>query len=187
MTYLLTSGARGGPSCCQKGISVNGLWLFPSVRGSENSRFVSRLPELFRCSVSAEQTKSPNSVLSVLTAKQKVKHAGRWAEGASTTASGITSMCQTMKMWPVRSSTRRVCSEWETGSAVRLVAVKSGVLYLVSFPRRRNPVAPPKPESIQIVGWQVLHWNLWPWRERQQVCFICELNIRWNEGNTFKQ
>lgn len=63
-----------------------------------------------------------------------------WA--VSTTACGTTSTCQTMKMSRARSWTLRACSEWDTGSAVTVVlAVKFGVLHLVSLPTSKPVVA----------------------------------------------
>lgn len=131
----------------EAGIPVNGWWQSVSLRGLGNDQFLSRLLTLAtprRCSVSAEQSapcgfplrcnwnwKTPGR-------ERGQKLAGKWAlERASTTAPGITSMCQTTKILPVRLSTRRAYSEWDTGSAVKLVvAVKFGVLYLVSFNSR---------------------------------------------------
>lgn len=65
----------------------------------------------------------------VYSLKQK---GGRWA---STAACGTTSMSPTTRTSPVRSWTRRACSEWDTGSAgtVVVLAVKFGVPGLVRF------------------------------------------------------
>ena len=87
-------------------------------------------------------------------------------------------------MWPVRTSTRRACSEWDTGSAVRLVvAVKCGVLNPVSFTSWSDLVTDWHPEGGS------LHRHLWPGRfsAAQRASRIWWGNRKWKKQKDYSQ